>query len=112
MKVLYIENHQKFSSLISKHLLSEHFVVVAPSIAEATLKISEEFFDLVLLDYDLDDGKGIEIIPLLQKLNNKPKIIAVSAHEEGNNALLAAGADAVCYKKDISKIGSVIKSLS
>jgi DNA-binding response OmpR family regulator len=112
MKILYIENHQKFSTLISRHLLSEYSVVVVPSIAQASLKISADVFDLVLLDYDLDDGKGSEIIPLLKNLPNQPKIIAVSAHEEGNNILLAAGADAVCYKRDISGIGGVIKSLS
>lgn len=111
MKILYIENHQKFSKLISRHLLSNHLVEVVPSIAEASLKISADSFDLVLLDYDLDDGKGSEIIPLLKTLPNRPKIIAVSAHEDGNNALLAAGADAVCYKKDISTIEGVIKSL-
>ena len=111
MKILYIENHPKFSSLISRHLLSEHSVVIVPSITEAASKISTDVYDLVLLDYDLDDGKGVELMPLLRNLSNQPKIIAVSSHEDGNNALLAAGADAVCYKKDISKIGAVIQSL-
>ncbi len=56
-------------------------------------------------------AKESEIIPILKSLPNHPKIIATSSHEDGNNAMLALGADEVCYKKDISQIKNIIESL-
>ncbi|MBS1797397.1 MAG: response regulator transcription factor [Acidobacteria bacterium] len=111
MNVLYVENHPKFSALVGRYLLARHRVVVVPALAAAAAAVSNAVFDVVLLDYDLDDGKGVEIVPLLLSLTPRPKIVAVSAHKSGNDALREAGADAVCYKKDISVIDAVIKSL-
>ena len=58
MKILYIENHKVFASLITKKLLFDYSIVIVPSLAAAKLEIETKVFDLILLDYDLDDGKG------------------------------------------------------
>jgi RimJ/RimL family protein N-acetyltransferase len=63
------------------------------------------------VDYDLDDGKGDELVSACRALHPDLRIIAVSAHGAGNAALVSAGAHAVCGKLDFDKIQSVIQTL-
>jgi DNA-binding NarL/FixJ family response regulator len=68
----------------------------------------QDTFDVVLLDFDLDDGKGVELLHELLEINPRPRVIATSSHQAGNDALLAAGAEAVCRKLRFGTIESVI----
>ncbi len=111
MKILFVENQPQFSDLAVKTFLSEHQVSVVLSIAEAHGALAGQTFDLVLLDYDLDDGKGTELVTWIKRLPNSPPIIAVSSHTEGNEALIKAGADAVCSKMQFTRIQSEIAQL-
>lgn len=61
-------------------------------------------FDVVLVDYDLDDGKGDDLVRELMSRVTRPEIIGISARPEGNAALRAAGADAVCSKLRFSEV--------
>ena len=111
MKILFVENHRVFANLITKRLLSSHIVTIVPSLALAGEALETENFDIVLVDYDLDDGKGTDLVLKLQETSNRPKVIAVSSHSEGNMALKHAGADAICCKQDIQSIESVISQV-
>ena len=104
MKVLFVENHRVFANLTTKRLLSSHIVTIVPSLVLAREALETENFDIVLVDYDLDDGKGTDLVIKLQDITNRPKVIAVSSHGEGNTALQHAGADAICCKQDIQSI--------
>jgi len=64
-----------------------------------------------MLDYDLDDGKGTELVCEIICRPSRPQLIATSSHLFGNQALLDAGADAVCSKMDFANIEQVIASL-
>jgi CheY-like chemotaxis protein len=66
---------------------------------------------LVLSDYDLDDGKGADFVRECRSSHPHIPVIAVSAHEEGNAALVAAGACAVCGKMQFDQIQQVIRGL-
>src|SRR5262245_18333082 len=98
MRLLWVENHAVFVRLAGQRFLSAHTVTVAVSLAEARRLLAEQAFDAILLDHDLDDGKGTELMPLIATLPHRPTVIAASAHDDGNAALLAAGADAICPK--------------
>jgi CheY-like chemotaxis protein len=111
MKILFIENHARFAEVVTRHFLSEHSVTTVASIARAQEALVSEAFDLILLDYDLDDGKGTELIPHVFTLASRPPSIAVSSHAEGNAALQQAGADGVCRKADFARIGTTISDL-
>lgn len=112
MKILFVENHPVFARLTAKRLLSSHLVRIVPSVSLALKSLETEHFDVILIDYDLDDGKGTDLILKLPDMVNRPKIIAVSSHAEGNAALIEAGANAVCCKQDFQKIESVISTIS
>ncbi len=111
MNILWVENHDRFSRLAVKTFLVGHTVVVVPSLASARQALASEMFDLVLLDYDLDDGKGIELVAEIKALPRRPGLIATSSHVFGNQSLLEAGADAVCGKTEFTRIGQVIAGL-
>ena len=111
MNILWVENHQRFSQIVVKSFLAAHVVTVAPSVVAARQCLSETDFDLVMLDYDLDDGKGTELVQEIIGRPLRPPLIATSSHLSGNQALLDAGADAVCSKMDFANIEQVIADL-
>jgi DNA-binding response OmpR family regulator len=111
VNILYIENHTIFAQQVMQQFLAAHQVTVAPSLAAARRAIASGHYDLVLSDYDLDDGKGDEFVRECRTAHPGLPIIAVSSHEAGNAALLKAGASAVCSKMEFDRIQQVIGSL-
>jgi CheY-like chemotaxis protein len=108
MDVLWVENHAPFVRVCGPLFLSEHRVTVVPSLTAARAFLEGTSFDMVLIDFDLDDGKGTELVRELSNVAGRPLLVAVSAHAEGNRALIEAGADAVCGKPEFNRIGEVI----
>lgn len=108
MKILFVENHSIFAKQVINCFLSEHSVTVISSIAAARSDLTTNKYDVLLVDYDLDDGKGDELIHELRNQNSKLRIIGVSAHDRGNKALLEAGADAICSKMNFDHIQEIL----
>jgi DNA-binding response OmpR family regulator len=108
MKILFIENHSIFAQQAIIHFLSAHQVTIVPSLSMARSSLAANQFDLLLVDYDLDDGKGEELVRELREAGNKIRIVEVSAREEGNAALLHAGVDAICSKMEFNRIQELI----
>ena len=78
---------------------------------EARTALTSAQYDLVLSDYDLDDGKGDEFVRECHAANPALPVIAVSAHDAGNQVLLKAGATAVCSKMTFERIQEIIGGL-
>jgi len=112
VNILYLENHAVFAEQVTRQFLAAHRVTVVPSLSAARIALSSGSFDLVLSDYDLDDGKGEEFVRECRTTRPDLLIIAVSAHEAGNAALLKAGASAVCGKMEFDHIEEVIGGLA
>ena len=110
MKILYVENHAVFAANVTRQFLSQHVVTVVPSIAAARQARSADIFDLLLVDYDLDDGKGEAFVREVRGQGDRVIIVGVSSHDEGNAALRLAGASAICSKMQFDRIQSVIES--
>jgi len=104
MKILFVENHAIFADQVIRCFLSAHSVTVVPSLAAARAKLVGADYDVVLVDYDLDDGKGAQLVRELRAAGTKTRIIGVSAREDGNEALADAGADAICSKLNFERI--------
>jgi DNA-binding NtrC family response regulator len=112
MNILFAENHAVFAANVVGQFLSRHSVTLAPSLADARRAVDGGSFDLLLADYDLDDGKGDALLKLLYASGRTMLAIGVSSHDEGNAALLRAGAVAVCSKMHFDRIQSVIDSVT
>jgi DNA-binding NarL/FixJ family response regulator len=111
MKILYVENHAIFAEQVFREFLSAHEVKVVSSIAGALEELIAENYDLAIVDYDLDDGKGDELVRICRARRPTLKIIAGSSHEAGNAALVRAGASAVCGKMEFHRIAAVIETI-
>jgi DNA-binding response OmpR family regulator len=111
MKILYVENHAVFAEQVCRQFLASHNVRVESNLTAARGALAADSYDLMIVDYDLDDGKGDELVRACRVLRPNLKIVAASAHEAGNAALVKAGALAVCGKMEFDKIGSVIATL-
>jgi CheY-like chemotaxis protein len=112
MKILCVKNHAVFAANVVRQFLSQHSVTVAPGLSAARQALKEGDFDLLLVDYDLDDGKGDELVQALHASGRAIRVIGVSSHDEGNAALLRAGAAAVCSKMHLDRIQSVIEAVT
>jgi CheY-like chemotaxis protein len=97
--------------MAGRQLLSAHDLTVVPSVASARTALAEQAFDAVLVDYDLDDGKGVELVEFIRQLPVPLPIVATSAHADGNATMLAAGADVACPKTCFSDIEAVLRSV-
>ncbi|HYH63249.1 MAG TPA: hypothetical protein VD866_00980 [Urbifossiella sp.] len=109
MRILWVENHAVFVRMAGRQFLAGHDLTVVPSVSAATAALSETAFDAVLVDYDLDDGKRTDVVAFTRQLDPRPRVLAVSAHDDGNAALLAAGADAACPKTRFAAIAGVLQ---
>lgn len=67
MRILFVENHEVFAGTVCRTFLPGHEVQVVPSITRAMALLVEQTFDVVLTDYDLDDGKGDQLVSWMQK---------------------------------------------
>ena len=111
MKILYVENHSVFAATVTGQFLSAHAVTIVPSLSAARAARSSQPFDFLLIDYDLDDGKGDALVKEIRSTGDLIPIVGVSSHEAGNAALLAAGASAVCGKMEFEKIQRVLATM-
>jgi DNA-binding response OmpR family regulator len=84
MTILFVENHPRFASITVKTFLPTHTFTIVPSMAAARQALSSGVYDAVLVDYDLDDGKGAELVQEIQNQGTRAAIIAVSSHAAGN----------------------------
>lgn len=105
MKVLLTDDHavllDGLKSLLEKE---ENLQIVGlAGSKEATYElIATKQPELLICDYNLLDGNGLEIVKHLKKTYPGIKIIILSMHEEGHlvKEIIKAGADAYVLKKD------------
>jgi DNA-binding response OmpR family regulator len=87
LRVLIVDDDPVMITLVRKLLLANgyHHISDASSAADALSKA--ELADLILLDYQLPDATGVDLIPRLTARANPPSIIMVTG--EGNETLAA-----------------------
>ena len=112
MRVLFVEDQKVFAETVASQFLASHQVDIAESIAAARAAIlAETPYDVALIDYDLPDGKGTEVVRQLRAARFKGRIVAVSAKDDGNRELRTAGAHEVCKKAELHRIGALLDRL-
>ena len=112
LRILYVEDRAEFAASVISRFLSQHSVTVALSLVEARRALAGGGFDLLLIDYDLDDGKGDTLIREMRGAGESMPALGISSHNEGCQAMLQAGAAAVFGKRLIDQIQRVIDVVS
>lgn len=111
LRILFVDNHPELTQTVIEVFLREYEVVVVATISAAKERFQGSRFDVLLVDYDLDDGNGAELVTWVRAAGSDAKVVAVSARERGNEALVAAGANVVCAKTSFARIQTVLRDL-
>ena len=115
MKILIVEDQKELSDTIAEYLKSEHYHCErAFSFFQASEKVHLYDYDVVVLDLNLPDGNGLDILAELKK--NKPDtgIIILSARDSLADKLtgLNLGADDYLTKPfELAELNARIKSV-
>lgn len=102
MRLLVVEDEPELADVIARGLRRDgHAVDIALTVSEADLKLRSAGYDLVVLDWNLPDGSGIDMcrdlvdgrLPTLE--GDRPRILMLTARDDVADRVegLDAGAD-------------------
>lgn len=97
-KILIIEDDTSFSQLLDVFLSkNNHVITVAPNITQAKKIVDTTVFDLLLLDYRLPDGIGLEVLAQLHEKGLKTPAIVMTSFNDVRTAVKAIQLGAADY---------------
>ncbi len=115
MKILIVEDEKGLAASILSYLkMSGHVCELASDYKSAEEKINVYKYDCALIDINLPDGSGLEIVKQLKKGNEPTGIIIISARDTIDDRILGLdlGADDYLVKPfDLAELNARIKSL-
>lgn len=89
-KILIVDDDANMRESVSDNLeVSGYETAQASSAAEAVAQVKKTQFDVILMDYNLTDGTGIDAIQQIRALNSESQILMVTAHASLDTALKA-----------------------
>lgn len=115
MKLLIVEDEKTLSDSISSYLEQESFVCdQAESYAGALEKIEQHDYDCILLDINLQDGNGLELLKVLKSNHKGDGVLIISARNslEDKVSGLKLGADDYLSKPfHLSELGARVSAI-
>lgn len=97
-KILLIEDDEFTAGLIKNFLEEYNFKVdIVDTVTSAISNIKFEKYSIILLDINIPDFNGFEVLKFLNKNNVNIPVIVVSAYSEKSSKLLAFKLGAVDY---------------
>ena len=96
MKILIIEDEVQMLENMTKNLLAEGYLVeTASNFVQAQERIGVYEYDCILLDINLPDGNGLELLKIIKEKGLQDGVIIVSARDSLDDKLqgLDLGAD-------------------
>ena len=100
VRVLLIDDDDNMRKIISQELLGDSrtaLVAQASSLREGRRLISQHLFDVMLVDLNLGDGIGFDLIPYMKNVLPMAEAIVISAMEDEHHALHAFELGATGY---------------
>ena len=82
-RVLHVDGDDDSALVLATLLVPETQVQHAGSLAEAIRAISEQDYSLVVLDPDLPDGDGADLLQALARRQSAPPVLLYSARHPG-----------------------------
>ena len=115
MNILVVEDDRANAELISKLLKQEKYSVeVAKNVAEATEAMDRAFYHLIILDWNLPDGSGYELLLETRELLIDSQVLMLSANSDIEyrvKALDAGADDYLCKPYALVELLARVKSL-
>lgn len=115
MKILIIEDDLSLQEILRRTLERERYVVeVAPDYRTGLIKLSDYTYDCILLDINLPDGNGLDLLRELKEMKRAGSLIIISARDSIEDKVegLDLGADDYLPKPfHLAELLSRIKSV-
>ena len=115
MNILVVEDDKANAQLISKLLIQEKYHVdISVNFAEAQKAIDTSYYSLIILDWNLPDGTGFELLKELRELLIESQVLMLSANSDITyrvQALDSGADDYLCKPYDIVELLARVKSL-
>jgi DNA-binding response OmpR family regulator len=80
-KILHVEDDVDVLQVVATILAGQATLVPAESLRQAQNLLTTQRFDLVLLDINLPDGSGLDLLPLINQLTPPPPVTIFSAND-------------------------------
>jgi len=88
--VLIVDDDAHMRESIADNLeLDGYDVAQAGTGAQALAAVKKAFFDVILMDYNLPDATGIDVIKRIREMNAESKILMLTAHGSLDTAIAA-----------------------
>lgn len=110
-RILHVEDDPLIYEMVRVLLRGKVDLVLAPSLHEAHEKLRSDVFDLILLDVELTDGSGLDLIRDLDEVEYMPQVVIFSAHEVGNEITQKVKAALVKSRDSRKELINVIMSV-
>ena len=103
-RVLCVDDHEDTCDLVSA-ILSDSEIVSEHTKADGISRATTERFDLILLDYYLPDGTGLELCRLIRKSDSvTPILLITGTHKIAHKEVLDAGGYGLVPKGDLAQL--------
>jgi two-component system, NarL family, nitrate/nitrite response regulator NarL len=91
-RVLLVDDHPMIAAALEMLLRETDYQLLgrARSVAEANSELGKQKPDLLLLDVNLPDGSGIDVLRRLSRARSRPKVILLTAGMDDSQLLAAA----------------------
>lgn len=113
IKVLLADDDPILRRLLPSQISSEDFEFTTTETAGATLeKLRQEDFDVVLLDVNLPDVSGLEIIPAIRGGEHAPEVLMLTADKSlatGIEAMRRGAYDYITKPANYEKVEAIIR---
>jgi two-component system response regulator HydG len=87
-KILIVEDDLTFSQSLSSFLERHYFeVIVSNKIVDGAKQLKTNVFDLILLDYRLPDGTGLDLVKVLQTAGKRIPVIIMTSFNDVRTAV-------------------------
>ncbi len=82
MKILIIEDDLSLQEILRRTLEQERYIVeVAPDYRTGLIKLSDYTYDCILLDINLPDGNGLDLLRAFKEMKKTGSLIVISARD-------------------------------
>lgn len=90
VKILVVDDDENLRGTLSELLEIEGYdVYQAGSIKECMSLVKNNFFNVILMDYNLIDGTGLDAVKQIRQFNTQSQIIMITAHASLNAVVKA-----------------------
>jgi DNA-binding response OmpR family regulator len=110
-RVLHVEDENDVHKVVSM-ILREHCVLTWTTTLSASKEaLLTENFDLVLLDINLPDGSGLDLLEIIENRITPPRVVIFSAHEVTDEYAKKVNKVLVKSKTNMLHLANVIKNI-